>query len=159
MFGVEWAVENAPTANGIHCNGSIILASVGARIPNSGNPAQPTVIDPKLYFPKEALAKWGSKYLTSSHVTYKGGDRVLISKPSKMKIGKYYDYLPKEVHDTTKAIAEKFVVDNLDKYPNLTRGHIVIRWITMRCNLALDIYAWLRHQRIGVGNNDPSQRV
>ena len=56
MFGVEWAVENAPTAIGIRCNGNVILASVGARIPNNGNPAQPTVIDPKLHFPKEVLA-------------------------------------------------------------------------------------------------------
>ena len=63
MFGVEWAVENNPTANGIRCNGNVVISSVGARIPNSANPANPTIIDPVLVFLKEALAKWGKEYL------------------------------------------------------------------------------------------------
>ena len=42
MFGVEWAVENNPTANGIRCNANVIIASVGARIPNKTT--QPTLL-------------------------------------------------------------------------------------------------------------------
>ena len=33
--GVEWGKENTPTSNGIRCNASIVVASVGARIPET----------------------------------------------------------------------------------------------------------------------------
>ena len=138
IFGVEWAIENNPTANGIRCNANIVIGSVGARIPNSNNPANPTVIDTVLVFPKEVQGSWGNKYLTTSHVTYKGGDRVLFSEPSKMKIGKFYEYLPKEVHDTPNTIAEKLVADKIGDNPNLIKRHVVVKWVTMRCNLSLD---------------------
>ena len=42
------------------------------------------------------------------------------------------------MHDTTNTIAEKFVTDNIAEYPGLTKGHVTIKWILMRCNLALD---------------------
>ena len=47
IIGVEWARQNTPTSNGIRCNGSIVLASVGARIPPVGSGA-PIEIEPKL---------------------------------------------------------------------------------------------------------------
>ena len=72
----KWAIENNPTANGIRCNANVVLANVGAKIPNSNNPNNTTMIGPVLVFPKEALANLGSNYLTTSHITYKGGDRV-----------------------------------------------------------------------------------
>ena len=55
-----------------------------------------------------------------------------------MKIDRFFEYLPKIVHDTTNAIAEKFVVDNGTSNPGLAKGHVTIKWFLMRCNLALD---------------------
>ena len=135
--GVEWGKENTPTSNGIRCNASIVLASVGARIPENGQRAAKD-IEPKLQYPKEALAEWGNEFLTSSHIKYKGGDRILISEPSKMKIDRFFDYLPKKVHDTRHAISTKFAADNVTNNPGLTAGHITIKWILLRCNIAMD---------------------
>ena len=56
VAGVEWGRENAPTSNGIRSNANIVLASVGARIPANGQIAA-KVIEPKLQFPKKALAE------------------------------------------------------------------------------------------------------
>ena len=98
IAGVEWGRDNTPTSNGIICNANIILASVGAKIPANGSGVA-TEIEPKLQFPKQSLAEWGNKFLTSAQVKYKGGDKILISEPSKMKIDRFFEYLPKKVHD------------------------------------------------------------
>ena len=36
LAGVQWGRNSAPTSNGIRCNASIVLLSVGAKIPESG---------------------------------------------------------------------------------------------------------------------------
>ena len=137
VAGVEWAKENAPTSNGIRCNANITLAMVGAKIPASGSRAVKEV-DPVLIYPYDALAEWGNKFLTSSLVKYKGGNKVLISEPSKMKIDTFFKFLPKMVYDTRNAIASKFVTDYLADNPGLAVGQVTIKWILMRCNMALD---------------------
>ena len=62
----------------------------------------------------------------------------MISEPSKMKIDRFFDYLPKKVHDTRHAISTKFAADNVTNNPGLTAGHVTIKWILMRCNIAMD---------------------
>ena len=71
-------------------------------------------------------------------IKYKGGDRILISEPSKMKIDRYFEFLPKKVHDTRHAIATKFVKKNVGTSPGLTTNHVTIKYILMRCNIAMD---------------------
>ena len=137
VAGMEWAQDNAPTSNGIRCNANIAVAMVGARIPASGSRMVKDA-DPKLIYPYEALAEWGNKFLTSSLVKYKGGNKVLISEPSKMRIDTFFKFLPKMVYDTRGAIATKFVTDNLTNNPGLAEGQVTIKWILMRCNMALD---------------------
>ena len=137
VAGVEWARENAPTSNGIRCNANIVLAMVGARIPASGS-REVKDVDPRLIYPHESLAEWGNEFLTSSLVKYKGGDKVLISEPSKMRIDRFFEFLPKMVHDTRDAIASKFVTDYRTGNPGLAEGQVTIKWILMRCNMALD---------------------
>ena len=51
-----------------------------------------------------------------------------------MKIDRFFEYLPKKIHDTKNEIATKFVADNA----GLVTGHATIKWILMRCNIALD---------------------
>ena len=53
-----------------------------------------------------------------------------------MKIDRFFDYLPKLVYDTRHAIATKFAADNVDDNPGLTDGHVTIKWILLRCNIA-----------------------
>ena len=65
--GVEWGRENNPTSKGIRCNTNIVLVSVGARIPEAGARVAKD-IPPKLQYPKTAMAEWGGKFLTSSHI-------------------------------------------------------------------------------------------
>ena len=66
-------------------------------------------------------------------------ERVLISEPSKMIVPRYYEYLPKIVHDTKIAVCEKFVRDNVTANPGLETQHITVKFILLRCNLALDM--------------------
>ena len=126
VAGVELARDNTPTSNGIRCNANVVLASVGAKIPAIGSGAA-TEIEPKLQFPKTSLAEWGNEFLTSAHVKYKGGDRILISEPSKMRIDRFFEYLPKKVHATTEAICAKFVEDNKPNHTRLPTGHVTIK--------------------------------
>ena len=115
----------------------MVIASVGAKIPEATGRAA-KAIEPRLQFPKEALAEWGNKFLTSSHIKYKVGDRILISEASKMKIDRFFDYFPKLVYDTRHTIAAKFTADNVDDNPGLTVGNVTIKWILLRCNIAMD---------------------
>ena len=96
------------------------------------------LIAPKLQFPKQSLAEWGNEFLTSVHIKYKGYDKIVISEPSKMKIDRFFEYLPKKVHEQTTAISEKFVADNRENNPRLVAGNITIKWILLKCNVNLD---------------------
>ena len=62
----------------------------------------------------------------------------MISEPSKMRIDHFFEYHPKKIHDQTNAISLIFVADNSTGNPGLTTGHVTIKWILMRCNIALD---------------------
>ena len=84
---VKWGLASSPTSCGIRCNANIVLLSVGAKIPASADGVRPLKeIDPVIQYPLTTLVEWGTEYLTCSHTTYKGIDRVLISEPSKMKV-------------------------------------------------------------------------
>ena len=97
---VKWGVDSAPTSCGIRCNANIVLLSLGAKVPASADGTRAEKeIRPVIQFPLEALGEWGSEYLTCSHSIYKGMERILISEPSKMLVPRYYEYLPKKIHD------------------------------------------------------------
>ena len=84
---IKWGVDSSPTSCGIRCNANVVLLSVGARIPASDDGTRLLkIIDPILQYPLKALGEWGNEYLTCSHSSYKGMDRVLISEPSKMLV-------------------------------------------------------------------------
>ena len=93
---VKWGLDSSPTSCGIRCNANIVLLSIGAKIPASADGTRPLKeIDPVILYPLKTLGEWGTEFLTCSHTTYKGIDRVLISEPSKMKVPRYYEFLPK----------------------------------------------------------------
>ena len=55
-----------------------------------------------------------------------------------MNIDRFFEYLPKKVHDTRHAIATKFAADNVDDNPGLIASHVTIKWIlSTRTNVAL----------------------
>ena len=137
LAGVQWGRDSTPTSNGLRCNASVVLMSVGAKIPELGA-RQAKDIPPSLQYPMTALAEWGEEYLTAAHTQYKRSDRVLISEPSKMKVDHYFDYLPKKIHDTRMAVVTKFVAENSDGNPGLAKQFVTIKYILMRCNRALD---------------------
>ena len=116
--GIQWGQNSAPTANGLRCNANLVLISIGAKIPELGT-RQAKDIAPTFQYPMEAITEWGEEYLTAAHTQYKGQDRVLISEPSKMKVDRYYEYLPKKIHDTRMAVVTKYVADNSTDNPGL----------------------------------------
>ena len=65
-------------------------------------------------------------------------DRILISEPSKMLVPRYYEYLPKKVHDTRNAVCTKFVTDYVDTNPGLEIENVTVKFILMRCNFAME---------------------
>ena len=65
-------------------------------------------------------------------------DRVLISEPSKMSVPRYYEYLPKKIHDTRNEVCQQFVTDHINDHPALKLENVTVKFILMRCNLALD---------------------
>ena len=95
-------------------------------------------MNPVIQYPLKALGEWGSEYLTCSHSTYKGMDRVLISEPSKMVLPRYYEYLPKKIHDTRNEVCAKYVADHIGDNPGLEAKYVTIKFILLRCNLAMD---------------------
>ena len=98
---VKWGLDSAPTSCGIRCNANIVLLSVGAKIPASADGTRvEKEINPVIQYPLKTLGEWGTEYLTCSHTIYKGMDRIMISGPSKMKVPRYYEYFPKNIHDT-----------------------------------------------------------
>ena len=126
MNGVEWGRDPVAAKDGVKCKANIVLCSVGAKIPQTSTAAAVT-INPKLQFPKQALAKWVKEYLTSVHIKYKGCDKIVVSEPSQYKIDRFFEFLPKTVHEQTAAISEKFVVDNRDTQPRLMVGNVTIK--------------------------------
>ena len=104
---IKWGIDSSPTSCGIRCNANIVLLSIGAKIPASADGSRPLKdINPIIQYPLKALGEWGIEYLTCSHSTYKGMDRVLISEPSKMVVPRYYEYLPKKIHDTRNEVCK-----------------------------------------------------
>ena len=137
VHGIQWGVDSKPTANGLRCNANCVLISVGARIPELET-REAKDIPPTFQYPMEAISDWGEEHLTAAHTQYKGQNRVLISEPSKMKVDRYYDYLPKKIHETRMAVAAKYVADNSTGNPGLSIQHVTIKYVLMRCNRALD---------------------
>ena len=134
---VKWGLDSSPTSCGIRCNANIVLLSIGAKIPAEGTRPLKD-IDPVIQYPLKTLGEWGTEFLTCSHTTYKEIDRVLISEPSKMMVPRYYEYLPKKIHDTRNEVCEKFVADNLVGNPGLEAKYVTVKYILLRCNIAMD---------------------
>ena len=102
---VRWGWDSTPSACGIRCNANIVLLELGAKIPQSADGVRAEKeIGTTIRFPLTALGEWGMENLTVAQSTYKGMDRILISEPSKMAITRYYEYLPKKIHDTRNAV-------------------------------------------------------
>ena len=136
---VKWGIDSSPTSCGIRCNANVVLMQVGAKIPQSSDGTRVAKeVPPVIQYPMEALSEWGNEYLTSSHTKYKGYDRVLISEPSKMRVDRYFEYLPKKIHDTQKDVCEKFAVENRDNNPGLEARFVTVKYILLRCNMAMD---------------------
>ena len=136
---VRWGTDSTPSACGIRCNANIVLLEIGAKIPASTDGLRAEKeIRPIILYPLTALGEWGLEYLTCAHSTYKGMDRILISEPSKMIVPRYYEYLPKKVHDIRNAVCTKFVTDYVGNNPGLEAKYVTIKFILMRCNLAMD---------------------
>ena len=137
LSNVKWSMDPAPTAVACRCNANLVLLEIGARVPQEGDRVENT-IPTILVLPKKALGEWSRKYLTVSHSQYKGLDRVLISEPAKMKVPRFFDYLPKMVHDTVDEEVNKFVEQKLPNNPGLAVEHVTVRFILMRCNFGMD---------------------
>lgn len=136
---VKWGVDSSATSCGIRCNANIVLIEIGAKIPASSDGSRlEKEIRPIIRYPLKALGDWGLEYLTCSHSTYKGMDRVLISEPSKMIVPRYYEYLPKKVHETRTAVCTQFVTDYVNDNPGLEAKYVTVKYILLRCNLAMD---------------------
>ena len=136
---VKWGIDSSPTSCGIRCNANVVLMQVGAKIPQSADGTRVAKeVPPVIKYPMEALTEWGNEYLTSSHTKYKGYDRVLISEPSKMLVNRYFEYLPKKIHETQRDVCEKFAADNRDDNPGLEARFVTIKYILLRCNVAMD---------------------
>jgi hypothetical protein len=65
-------------------------------------------------------------------------DRVLISEPSRMPVPRFYEYLPKNVHDIRNEECEKFVTEFVGANDGLERKYVTIKVILMRCNFAMN---------------------
>ena len=139
LANVRWCTDNTPSTCLSRCNGNIVLLEIGAKIPASEDGNRPeNTIPPIIRYPKTALAAWGLEYLTVSHTTYKGMDRILISEPSKMPVPRYFEYLPKKIHDTKIAECTSFVTEKVSTNPGLELKYVTIKFILMRCNVPLE---------------------
>ena len=134
---VRWGWDSNPSACGIRCNANIVLMELGAKIPAEGLRAEKE-IRPTIRYPLTALGEWGIENLTVAQSTYKGMDRILISEPAKMPITRYYEYLPKKVHDTRNAVCTQFVTDYVGNNAGLEREHVTVKFVLMRCNFAME---------------------
>ena len=132
LNNVRWCTDSTPSTITSRCNGNIVLLEIGARVPAAGD-RQENLIPGVIVYPKTALGEWGLEYLTVSHSTYKGMDRILISEPAKMKIPRYFEYLPKKIHDTLTEEANKFVREKATANPGLAVEHV-----TSLCTAILD---------------------
>ena len=137
LCNVQWSMDAAPTAAACRCNANIVLLEIGAKIPREFSRQEKT-IPAILVLPRKALEMWSQKYLKVSHSHYKGFDRVLISEPAKMKVPRFFDYLPKMVYDTMNDEVNKFVEQNSSSSPGLAVEHITVRFILFRCNFRMD---------------------
>ena len=107
---VKWGFDGDAKDCGYKCNANIVLIELGAKIPGLDDGSRlEKEVTPIYQFPLQVLGEWGLENLTCSHSTYKGMDRVLISEPSRMPVPRFYEYLPKKIHDKRNEECEKFV--------------------------------------------------
>ena len=139
LRNVKWGIDGAANSCGIRYNANIVLIEVGAKIPatEDGSRAE-NEITPIIRYPLQALGEWGLEFLTCSHSTYKGMDRVLISEPSRMPVPRFYEYLPKSVLDLRNEECDKFVTEFVGANDGLERKYVTIKFVLMRCNFAMN---------------------
>ena len=136
LCNVRWSAEDNLAKAPSRCNGNLVLLALGAKVSQTRD--QPAINIPSVYvLPREALGKWSQKYLKVAHSHYKGYDRALITEPSKSKIPRFFDYVPRLVFESADTEIAKFVEEFKDDNPGLTAGHVQIRYILMRCNFGL----------------------
>ena len=133
---VKWGLDNEEKDWDIRCNGNTVLMEVGARIPQPGNKAAKNVA-PVYVYPAASLKTWGLTQLTQAQSSHKGFDRVMISEPSRKKVPRFYEYLPVDVFKTRDEEIEKFIADNIAEYEALTKDHVTVKFILMRCNYGM----------------------
>ena len=139
LRNVKWGLDGDTKDCGYRCNANIVLMEIGAKIPASedGNRDEKEVA-PIYHYPLQALGEWGLDHLTCSHSTYKGMDRVLISEPSRMPVPRFYEYLPKKIHDIRNEECDKFVTEFTGANAGLKREYVTVRFLLMRCNFAMN---------------------
>ena len=55
-----------------------------------------------------------------------------------MKVPRYYEFVPKKIHDTRQDVCEKFAAANLVGNPGLEPRYVTVKYILLRCNMAMD---------------------
>ena len=141
LNNVRWCTDSTPSSCLVRCNANIVLLEIGAKIPAATDGSRPeNVIPPIIRYPKTALGEWGLEYLTVAHTTYKGMDRILISEPAKMPVPRYYEYLPKKIHDTRIAECTQFVTEKVSANPGLRLEYVTIKFILIRHERYLSRY-------------------
>ena len=55
-----------------------------------------------------------------------------------MLVPRYYEYLPKKVHDTRNAVCTKLFTDYASANPGLEIENVTVKFILMRCNFAME---------------------
>ena len=51
---------------------------------------------------------------------------------------RYFEYLPKKVHEQGEVFAQKFVTSHSRQYARLTTGMVSVKWLLFKCNFNLD---------------------
>ena len=99
MCSVLWSTDDNLKKAPSRCNGSIVILAIGAKANQSGSHQAFEI--PSIYvLPREALGKWSEKHLKVTYSQFNGHDRILLAEPAKDTVSRYFDHIPKQVHET-----------------------------------------------------------
>ena len=136
MCSVMWSTDDNLKKVSSRCNGNLVLLAIGATAPQVGS-HDAFDIDPIYVLPREALGVWTEKHLKVTFDQFNGHDRILLAEPAKYVLSRYFDHVPKQVHETKDAEIAKFLNEFKTNYPRLTADHVTVRYVLMRCNFGL----------------------
>ena len=138
LKNVNCGIESK-AAGSLRCNANIALMQIAAKIPASAEDNRlARDVAPIYSYPRKTIGEWGIDNLTCAVSEYKGMDRVSLSEPSRMPVPRFYDYLPRKVHDLKDEVSESFVTEFRGTNPGLEKEHVTIKYILMRCNYPMD---------------------